>query len=77
MSDQSPDNRSKIHHHIKEAMRVNGTSFAQLSRQLGVSGASMSLVSQGLHRSKRIEEAIATAIGRRPEDLWPERYKDD
>lgn len=62
------------HERIKAELRIRSTSLAEIARALGVSGTSLSLVSMGKHRSKRIEKAIAEALGENPEELWPERY---
>ncbi len=64
-------------HHlwIKTALRIKGKSFSSLAAELGVQPATVSLVSRGLGRSRRIETAIAAAIGFSAQDLWPERYR--
>ena len=63
------------HERLKAELRIRGTSLAQIARDLGVSETSMSLVGRGKHRSRRIERAIAEALGTSPEELYPERYK--
>ncbi|TRD15528.1 helix-turn-helix domain-containing protein [Palleronia caenipelagi] len=63
-----------IHKRIQKGLRARGMSMAQLSRDLEVTQGSMSLVSRGLHRSKRIEKAIADALETTPEQLFPDRY---
>jgi len=61
---------------IKSELRARGSSMAQFSRDIGVTQGSVSLVSQGLHRSKRIEAALAKALDMTPDQLFPERYKE-
>ncbi len=63
------------HERIKCALRISGSSLAKLSRELGLSISSVSTVSQGYRRSRRIQKAIAEQLGKSPEELWPERYQ--
>lgn len=63
------------HQYVKAQLQVRGTSLSALSRDLGVSPTSMTLVGMGVHRSKRIENAIAEALDTTAETLWPERFK--
>lgn len=69
-------NPADRHERLKAELRIRGTSLAQIGRDLGVSGTSISLVGLGKHRSKRIERAIADALGTTPEKLYPERYRE-
>lgn len=62
------------HEHIKWALGVRGTSFSEVARSLDVSATSVSLVSKGRSRSKRIEEALAKETGFTPAQLWPFHY---
>lgn len=62
------------HEDIKSALRLRGVSLAQIARSLEVAPASVSTVCKGLHRSKRIEAAIAAALGWPVEEVFPERY---
>jgi len=57
---------SKTHIWIKAELRRRGTNMAELG--------SVSLVSQGLHRSKRIELELAKAVDMTPQVLFPDRY---
>lgn len=75
MSAQRKQIALKVHEHIKAELRIKGTSLAQLSRELGLSGASLSSVSLGKHRSKRVEAAIANALGETAPETFPARYK--
>ncbi|WP_298976250.1 helix-turn-helix domain-containing protein [uncultured Roseobacter sp.] len=70
-----PDETRIAHERLKAELKVRGTSLAQLARDLGVSGTSMSLVSLGKHRSRRIEKAIADVMQMTPEELWPDRHR--
>jgi len=65
---------SKTHIWIKAELRRRGTNMAELSRSIGVTQGSVSLVSQGLHRSKRIELELAKAVDMTPQVLFPDRY---
>lgn len=58
---------------IKAALRKRGSSLTVIANQLRVSP---SAVCHALHRpcSRRIEAALAKAIAKPPEELWPERY---
>ena len=65
---------TSTHEWIKGELRRRGSSMAQVSREIGVTQGSVSLVSQGLHRSQRIERELANALDLTPEELFPERY---
>jgi Ner family transcriptional regulator len=62
------------HKRIREALRDAGSSIAELSAEIGVAGATMTIVSQGHRTSHRIQTAIAEKLGTTPEALFPERY---
>jgi len=62
------------HELIKARLRIAGTSLKKIAVELGVSASSMSNVSQGYRRSRRIEDAIALALGTTPDVLWPSKY---
>ncbi|MEN8720210.1 MULTISPECIES: helix-turn-helix domain-containing protein [Pseudomonadota] len=64
------------HERIKMRLRVAGSSLAEVARELGVAGTSVTSVSQGYRRSRRIESAIADKLGVVPSSLWPDRYPD-
>ncbi|SEP72877.1 Winged helix-turn-helix DNA-binding [Solimonas aquatica] len=55
-------------------LRIAGSSLAEVARDLGVAGTTVTSVSQGYRRSRRIETAIAAKLSVRPEELWPDRY---
>ena len=60
--------------HNIAALRVRGTSCNAIARQLGVSRAAVSMViNHPNNRSRRIERAIADALGERPADVFTDR----
>jgi Ner family transcriptional regulator len=62
------------HERIKMRLRIAGSSLAEVSRELGVAGTTVTSVSQGYRRSRRIEGAIAAKLGVAAASLWPDRY---
>ena len=62
------------HDHIKWLLRTQGSSLADIARQLGVQPSAVTVVSKGQGRSRRIEQAIAKATGLSPSQLWPQHY---
>lgn len=64
----------KRHASIKSALRLKHLTLSDIARSLDVSPGTVSIVSRGFRRSRRIESAIATALGFTPEELWPDRY---
>lgn len=64
----------KRHASIKSALRLKHLTLSDIARSLDVSPGTVSIVSRGFRRSRRIELAIATALGFKPEELWPDRY---
>ena len=62
------------HERLTTEVRRRGTSLSRVAAQMGVFPGSVTAVSQGIRRSKRIEEELATAIGTTPEKLFPDRY---
>lgn len=62
------------HQRIKASLRLRGTSLSAVARDLDVNAATVTIVSQGHRRSKRIEAAIARALGLAPHEIWPDRY---
>ena len=62
------------HERVKAALAVKGATLAQVARELGVAASTVTIVSQGDRRSRRVETAIARAAGTEPASLWPERY---
>jgi len=64
------------HERIKMRLRLAGCSLAGVARELGVAATTVTSVSQGYRRSRRIESTIATKLGVSPSTLWPDRYPD-
>ncbi|GFE49029.1 hypothetical protein So717_07820 [Roseobacter cerasinus] len=64
------------HAHIKYQLELRGLSLAEIAEQIGVGASAVSSVSLGKSRSKRIEQALAAALDKTPEELFPERYQD-
>ena len=62
------------HERIKMRLRVAGSSLSSVARELGVAPTTVTAVSQGHRRSRRIELAIASKLNETPARLWPERY---
>lgn len=62
------------HARIKGALALKGLTLSSIARDLKVAPGTVSIVSRGFRRSRRIESAIAIALGCAPSDLWPERY---
>ncbi|EQD70196.1 hypothetical protein B1A_06422, partial [mine drainage metagenome] len=62
------------HERIKMRLRLAGSSLAAVARELGVAATTVTTVSQGARRSRRIEAGIAAKLGVGPAELWPERY---
>jgi len=62
------------HDRIKGALELRGLSLSAIARELDVAPTTVSIVSRGIRRSRRIEAAIASAIGVAPAELWPGRY---
>ena len=55
-------------------LRLAGSSLAAVARELGVRATTVTSVSQGYRRSRRIESAIAGKLGLTAEALWEDRY---
>ena len=62
------------HVHIKHALNLKGITLADVARALNVTQGTVSQVSVGRSRSKRVESALASALGTTPEQLFPDRY---
>lgn len=62
------------HDGIKRRLRAKHITFVQIAKELGVSGVTVTCVSQGRSRSDRIQQAIADKLGVEPASLWPDRY---
>ena len=66
-----PDPR---HQRLKAELKANGYSISRIAESIGVSVATVIVVSQGYRKSARVQAAIAKALNRRPEEIWPDRY---
>jgi lambda repressor-like predicted transcriptional regulator len=64
----------KQHARIKSALALRGATLSSIARTLGVAPGTVSIVSRGFRRSRRIEKAIADALDCSPAELWPRRY---
>jgi len=64
------------HERIKGALALRGISLTDIARQLDVAPSTVTIVSKGDRRSRRIEAALAQALGCEAWTLWPERYPD-
>lgn len=62
------------HEFLKFRLRSAGSSMAQISKTLGISQSSVTVVSQGYRRSHRIQTEIARQLNTTPEALFPDRY---
>ncbi len=62
------------HELVKMRLRLAGSSLAEIARELSVTPTTVTIVSQGQRRSRRIEQAIATKLGTTAAMLWPDRY---
>jgi len=66
----------KRHAKIKAALGLKGISLSDIARELSITPSTVSIVSKGYRRSRRVEEAIASALGQPAETIWPERYRE-
>lgn len=64
----------KRHAWIKGALALRGATLSSIARDLNVAPGTVSIVSRGYRRSRRIEKAIADALASSPAQLWPSRY---
>lgn len=64
----------KQHGRIKSALALRGATLSSIARDLGVAPGTVSIVSRGYRRSRRIEKAIADVLDCTPAELWPHRY---
>lgn len=55
-------------------LRLVGSSLSQIARELSVAPTTVTSVSQGHRRSRRIESAIAAKLNILPQALWRDRY---
>lgn len=60
---------------IKALILLQGTTITAIAREAGVSREWVSNIINGHKRSPRIQKAIARALGKKVEDLWPAENK--
>ena len=60
---------------IKIELLKAGISIRQLARQAGVSHTAMSYTIHGVNKGLRLREAVARALGKRIEEIWPPETK--
>lgn len=65
------------HEYLKFRVRQNKSSYAQIARELGIAAGTVTAVSQGYKRSKRVEQAIATCLQTTAQEIFPERYPEE
>jgi Ner family transcriptional regulator len=59
---------------IKCALEKKGTNFEQLARENGIAGSTLRNALR--FKYPKSERIIASAIGVKPEQIWPSRYND-
>lgn len=60
---------------IKARLRMRGTSLSEIANELGISAPVVSVtIRYSNRRSRRVENAVAKAIGVEPSEIWPDRY---
>lgn len=64
------------HARIKAALALRGITLSSIAKELRVAPTTVTIVSKGHRRSRRIETALAQAVGATPEQIWPNRYPD-
>jgi lambda repressor-like predicted transcriptional regulator len=60
---------------IKIELLKAGISIRQLARQEGVSHTAISYTIHGVNKGMRLREAVARALGKRLEEIWPPEAK--
>lgn len=63
------------HERIKYALRLKGSSLADISRMLNVSKSCLTMVSKGDQRSRLVEAKIASILGEELHVAFPDRYQ--
>ena len=56
---------------VKSLMVLKGITSVSIARKTGVTTTWMSLVLNGHKKSRRIQKAIADALGKKYTELWP------
>lgn len=65
------------HERLKMALRLNGTSLAQIAREVGVSRTTMSLVGLRKMSVPRVERAIAKVLDQPVDELFSPITKEE
>ena len=60
---------------IKIELLKAGISIRQLARQEGVSHTAISYTIHGVNKGLRLREAVARALGKHLEEIWPSEAK--
>jgi lambda repressor-like predicted transcriptional regulator len=60
---------------IKIELLKAGISIRQLARHVGVSHTAMSYTIHGINKSQRLRKAVAQAIGKNVDEVWPPASK--
>lgn len=60
---------------IMASLRIIGSSYAALARELGVNRSAVMQAAKFAGKSARCEAAIAAKLGLHPSCIWPERYQ--
>ncbi|MNR40844.1 hypothetical protein D3C85_1591720 [compost metagenome] len=63
------------HHRLKARLAARNLTLSDIARSLDVAPSTVTIVSKGFRRSRRIETALAEAVGTTPDRLWPARYR--
>lgn len=71
------EDRMIRHQEIRDALKARGLTISDVARQLGLSQATITTVSQGYRRSARVERHLAELLGMTCATLFPERYPDE
>lgn len=59
---------------IKVALLRSKQTQAQIARRLGISKQYVNTVIKGKRTTMRVRKAIAKAVGKRVEELWPSHF---
>jgi len=60
---------------IKIELLKSGISIRRLARQEGVSHTAIYYTIHGVNKGRKLREAVARAIGKSVEEIWPPRSK--
>jgi len=63
-----------LHKKLKAALKARGVSFTYIAKELGRTTALVSLTCMGRTKSHPVQSKIAEHLGRKPEEIWPDRY---